>query len=137
LHVRDRRPLFAFQFGAGGFGVGAQGLDAHLHPGQGLKQLRGLSEDGQPTQQRFPVLQTATGALVEAHTQHGVEWQPAMPTPAASEAAARNVQAAAATVHRARLAPTSHGVHRVDPALRARRASRPGGAGQLAQPGAQ
>jgi len=34
VHVRDGHPLLAFQFGASGFGVGAQGLSAHLHPGQ-------------------------------------------------------------------------------------------------------
>jgi hypothetical protein len=135
LHVRDSRPLFAFQFGAGGFGVGAQGLRAHLHPGQRLEQLSGLSEDGETTDQRVPVLKTATGALCCTYTQGRLEWQPAVPTSAAGETDARNMDGAAAAVHGARLSPTSHRIQRVDAALGACRTPRPRCAGQLAQPG--
>jgi hypothetical protein len=69
LHVRDGRPLFTFQFGTGGFSVGAQRLSAYLHPGQGLEQLSCLSEDGHTAYQRFPVLKTATGPLFGTETQ--------------------------------------------------------------------
>ncbi len=63
LHVCDGRPLLAFQFSAGGLSVGAQGFGTHLHPGQCFEQLGCLGENGQPTDQRFPVLHTATGPL--------------------------------------------------------------------------
>jgi hypothetical protein len=135
LHLRDGRPLFAFQFGAGGFGVGAQGLSAHLHPGQGLDQLSGLGEDGETTHQRFPVLETAAGALFGTDTQGRLERQPAVPTPATGQADTRNVDRATATVHRAWLSPTSHRIQRVDTALGACRAPRPCCTGQLPQPG--
>jgi hypothetical protein len=40
------------------------------YPSQGFEQLSRLSERGQATQQGFPVLETATGALLRRHTQH-------------------------------------------------------------------
>jgi len=106
--VGDGRPLLAFQFGAGGFGMGAQCLGPDLHPGQGLEQLSCLGEDGEPTDQRFPMLKTATGALLRIQTQDRLERQPAVPTPAAGETDAWNVDGAAATVHGAWLAPASY-----------------------------
>jgi len=36
-------------------------------------QLSGLSENGQPAEQRFPVLQTAAGALFGSDTQNRLE----------------------------------------------------------------
>jgi len=108
LHLRHGGPLFAFEFGTGSLSMGPQRFDAHVHPSQGFEQLSRLSECGQASQQCFPVLQTATGALFYSHTQHRLEWQPAMPTPTATQADTRNMHAAAATVHGARFTPPSH-----------------------------
>jgi len=49
--------------------VGAQRFDAHVHPSQGFEQLSRLSESGQATEQRFPVLETTTGALLGSPAQ--------------------------------------------------------------------
>src|SRR6266700_8173757 len=83
------------------------------------------------------MLQTTTGALLGGHAQHRIERQPTVPTPAAGQSHARNMDAATPTVHHAWLPSSSDRIQRVDTALRTRRAAWPGRTGQLAQPGRQ
>jgi len=70
-------------------------------------------------------------------TQHRIERQPAVPTPAAGEPTASNADRAAAAIQGARRVPTPYRIQRMDAALRTSRTPRPGRAGQLAQPGRQ
>ena len=81
LHLRHGHPLFAFQFGAGGFGVGAQCLSSDVNAGQRLERLSCLGEDGQTADQCFRVLEAATGALLCTDTQGRWQWQPGVPHP--------------------------------------------------------
>ena len=70
LHLRHGGSLFAFELGASRFSVRPQCLDAHVHSSEGFEQLSRLSEGGQAAQQRFPMLETATGALFHTQPQH-------------------------------------------------------------------